>query len=114
MFRFLKKKLRIFEEKLEEELEAELKKELEKEEKHSTEEKETKKRSDREDVHDMKVEREKQIDKQVNTIIQNNNVDISNVYKKGWFASSAETTFDLSQILNQYTKLNTNIIQINL
>ena len=52
---------------------------------------------------------EKQIDKQIKNISRNSNVDVSNIYKKGWFTSTAETTFDLSQVLNQYTGLNTNI-----
>ncbi len=45
---------------------------------------------------------EKQINKQIDKISLASDVTISNVYKRNWFSSNAEISFDLSQILSAY------------
>jgi len=45
---------------------------------------------------------EKQINKQIDKVSLATDVAISNVYKRNWFSSNAETSFNLSQILAAY------------
>lgn len=45
---------------------------------------------------------EKQIGKQISFIEKENNISVSNAYKRNWFTSSAETTFSLAEIFNAY------------
>ena len=51
---------------------------------------------------------EKQINKQISKVSLTTDVTISNVYKRNWFTSTAETSFDLSQILAAYGLLRLN------
>ncbi len=45
---------------------------------------------------------EKKINEQISKVSLTTDVTISNIYKRNWFSSNAETSFDLSQILAAY------------
>jgi len=45
---------------------------------------------------------EKKINEQISKVLLTTDVTISNIYKRNWFSSNAETSFDLSQILSAY------------
>ncbi len=48
---------------------------------------------------------EKQINKQISKLSKTTNVTISNVYKRNWFSSNAEISFNLSELLASYNLL---------
>ncbi len=53
---------------------------------------------------------EKEINEQINKLALSADVTISNIYKRNWFTSNAETTFSLSKLLDTYSLMPLNTI----